>query len=48
MLDFEYIHEVYWPKMNEIAEKKRETYMKNFKKLDSKIGLSEYDLRLEE
>ncbi|KAL6452383.1 PDR16 Phosphatidylinositol transfer protein PDR16 [Candida maltosa Xu316] len=47
MLDFEYIHEVYWPKMNEIAEKKRENYMNNFQKLGSKIGLSEYDLRLE-
>ncbi|EGW33425.1 uncharacterized protein SPAPADRAFT_60781 [Spathaspora passalidarum NRRL Y-27907] len=48
ILDFEYIHDVYWPKMNEIGDKKHENYMKNFKKLGSKIGLSEYDLRMEE
>ncbi|RLV96001.1 Phosphatidylinositol transfer protein PDR16 [Spathaspora sp. JA1] len=46
-LDFEYIHDIYWPKMNEIGDKKRENYLRNFRKLGSTIGLSEYDLRLE-
>lgn len=45
MLDFEYKHEVYWPKMNEMAEAKHKLYMENFNKLGKKIGLSEYDLR---
>ncbi|KGU34898.1 hypothetical protein MEW_01628 [Candida albicans P60002] len=48
ILDFEYIHDTYWPKMNEIADRKRANYMENFRRLGSKIGLSEYDLRLEQ
>ena len=47
LMDFEYDHEVYWPTMNEIAEKKHKLYMENFRKYGSKIGLSEYDLRQE-
>ncbi|CAI5756395.1 unnamed protein product [Candida verbasci] len=45
LLDFEYIHELYWPKLNELNEKKRNIYMDNFRKLGCDIGLSEYDLK---
>ncbi|KAK6464447.1 lipid biosynthesis and multidrug resistance [Scheffersomyces coipomensis] len=46
-LEFEYVHDVYWPEMNLIAEKKYQIYLNNFRKLNGKIGLSEYDLRSE-
>lgn len=45
MLDFEYIHDVYWKSMNEIADKKAALYHANFEKLGKEIGLSEYDLK---
>lgn len=45
ILDFEYIHEVYWPEMNAIAEEKHEIFVKNYEKLGGGIGLSEYDLK---
>lgn len=45
LLDFEYIHDIYWKEMNDIAEKKYELYMSNFRKLGKRIGVSEYDLR---
>ncbi|KAI3404386.2 PDR17 [Candida oxycetoniae] len=48
LVDFQYVHDIYWPKMNEIAEYKHKVYMENFRRLGSKIGLSEYDLRLEQ
>ncbi|CAK7902511.1 phosphatidylinositol transfer protein Pdr16p [[Candida] anglica] len=48
MLDFEYIHDIYWKEMNVIAEKKHAIYMDNFERLNSEIGLSEYHLRLEQ
>lgn len=44
-VDFEYKHDVYWPKMNEISLKKKEAYMERFKKFGGVIGLSEVDLR---
>ncbi|MCH0630086.1 hypothetical protein JNB11_08975 [Kocuria palustris] len=48
MLNFEYKHDVYWPKMVEMAEAKQKVYMENFERLGKKIGLSEYDLRLKQ
>lgn len=45
LLDFEYIHEHYWSKMNEMAERKHAVYLDNFRKLGGGIGLSEYELR---
>lgn len=45
MLDFDYVHDVYWPIMNEIADKKAAVVRENFKKLGGGIGLSEYDLK---
>lgn len=45
LLDFEYVHEVYWKELNELAEKKHKVYMENFERLGRGIGLSEYDLR---
>lgn len=45
MLDFEYIHEVYWEKMNKMAQEKAAIYEKNFDRLGGGIGLSEYDLK---
>ncbi|GEQ67112.1 hypothetical protein JCM33374_g775 [Metschnikowia sp. JCM 33374] len=45
MLDFEYVHDVYWPIMNEIADRKAAIVRDNFKKLGGSIGLSEYDLK---
>lgn len=44
-VNFEYKHEVYWPKMVEIAEQKKKNYIKRFEALGSRIGLSERDLR---
>lgn len=45
LLDFEYIHDVYWKEMNEIAEKKLAVFNANFEKLGKGIGLSEFDLK---
>ncbi|CAK9440317.1 uncharacterized protein LODBEIA_P44170 [Lodderomyces beijingensis] len=45
LMDFEYVHDIYWPVMNEIADRKFKLYMDNFRRLGSRIGLSEYDLR---
>ncbi|KAK6198109.1 CRAL-TRIO domain-containing protein [Scheffersomyces amazonensis] len=45
ILEFEYIHDVYWPELNAIAEKKHNIYLENFRKFNREIGLSEYDLR---
>lgn len=45
ILDFEYIHEVYWPEMNAIAEEKHKVFVKNYEKLGGGIGHSEYDLK---
>lgn len=45
VLDFEYLHDVYWPKMNEIASKKAALVKENYMKLGGGIGLSEYDLK---
>lgn len=44
-VDFKYNHPVYWKKMNEIADAKKEHYLQRFRKFDSLIGLSEFDLR---
>lgn len=46
LLDFEYKHDVYWPEMNKMAERKHKNYMDNFEKYGGGIGLSEYDLRI--
>ncbi|RKP30168.1 CRAL/TRIO domain-containing protein [Metschnikowia bicuspidata] len=45
LLDFEYVHDVYWPNMNELACEKAAIYGRNFEKLGGVIGLSEYDLK---
>lgn len=45
LLDFEYIHDVYWKKMNEIADRKLAVFNANFERLGKQIGLSEYDLK---
>lgn len=47
LMDFEYIHDVYWKEMNLMAEKKHSIYTANFHRLGAEIGLSEYDLRRE-
>ncbi|ODV90852.1 hypothetical protein CANCADRAFT_112033 [Tortispora caseinolytica NRRL Y-17796] len=44
-LDFEYVHEKYWPALLEMAKKKREQYLQRWKALGSVIGTSEYILR---
>ncbi|KAF5101235.1 hypothetical protein D0Z03_000629 [Geotrichum reessii] len=44
-VDFEYVHETYWPALTQMAAKKRAVYKKNFERLGRKIGLSEADLR---
>lgn len=48
LLDFEYVHDVYWPEMNRIGDARRELYMKNFERLGGKLAMSEYDLRMPE
>lgn len=45
LLDFEYIHDTYWPVMNEIADKKHQAMLENFRALGGEIGLSEFDLK---
>lgn len=45
MLDFEYVHDTYWKRMNEIASQKAAIVRENFRKLGGGIGLSEYDLK---
>ncbi|KAG7195490.1 uncharacterized protein KQ657_003253 [Scheffersomyces spartinae] len=45
LLDFEYDHDIYWPEMNKMAERKHQIYMDNFKRLGGKIGHSEFILR---
>ncbi|SCU90084.1 LADA_0F01706g1_1 [Lachancea dasiensis] len=45
LLDFTYTHDVYWPKLLEIAESKRAHYLSRFEKFGGLVGLSEYDLR---
>lgn len=47
MLDFEYIHDVYWKEMNEMADRKATLVRENYKKIGGGIGLSEYDLKRE-
>lgn len=44
-VDFDYVHEDYWPVMCKIAEKNRKNYMENFERLGGTIGLSEVELR---
>jgi hypothetical protein len=44
-VDFTYIHEVYWPKVNDIALAKKKHYYDRFEKFGSAVGLSEFDLR---
>ncbi|SCV00033.1 LAME_0G07096g1_1 [Lachancea meyersii CBS 8951] len=45
VLDFNYKHDVYWPKLLEIAAQKRAHYLARFEKFGSRVGLSENDLR---
>ncbi|SCU86453.1 LANO_0C08042g1_1 [Lachancea nothofagi CBS 11611] len=45
LLDFTYKHNIYWPKLLEIASSKRSHYLSRFEKFGGKVGLSEYDLR---
>lgn len=42
---FEYKHDIYWPDMCEVANSRRKDYMAHFRRLGSKVGLSEVDLR---
>ncbi|SCW03936.1 LAFE_0H02300g1_1 [Lachancea fermentati] len=44
-LDFTYKHDVYWPKFNDMAAKKRSHYLTRFEKFGARVGLSEFDLR---
>lgn len=44
-VDFEYDHEIYWNKLNELADKKRAHFLKRFEKFGGIVGLSEIDLR---
>jgi hypothetical protein len=44
-VDFEYVHEKYWPALTKLAAEKRAVYKRNFQLLGRKIGLSEADLR---
>lgn len=47
MLDFEYIHKIYWPQLNEMVDRKHDNYMTKFHELGGDIGLSEFDLRVD-
>lgn len=44
-VDFEYVHEAYWPVLTEKAKQKRDNYVSNFNLLGGTVGLPERDLR---
>lgn len=44
-VDFEYVHEKYWPVLTKLTAEKRAIYKHNFELLGCKISLSEADLR---
>lgn len=46
-VDFEYVHSEYWPVLTDMARHRRKIYEENFRRLGSKVGLSEADLRNE-
>ncbi|KAL0065105.1 Phosphatidylinositol transfer protein (PITP) [Marasmius tenuissimus] len=43
--DFEYKHEVYWPKLAEICDQRRKTWMENWRKLGGRVGIREVDYK---
>ncbi|AWU75270.1 hypothetical protein CAS74_003612 [Pichia kudriavzevii] len=45
LVDFEYNHELYWPALLEITQKRRAAYFERFHKFGAVVGLSEIDLR---
>ncbi|KAH3668999.1 hypothetical protein OGAPHI_002754 [Ogataea philodendri] len=44
-VNFEYVHDDFWPAMVELRNQKRKTLMENYYKLGGGVGLSEIDLR---
>jgi hypothetical protein len=47
-VEFDYDHDKYWPKVCEIALEKRARYMERYRALGGGVGLSEFNLRLED
>lgn len=45
VVDFDYNHEVYYPKLVEMSHQRRTKYMERFSKFGGVVGLSEVDLR---
>ncbi|EPX70979.1 sec14 cytosolic factor family protein [Schizosaccharomyces octosporus yFS286] len=44
-LKFEYFHEKYWPKIVELCKTRRENGLERWRKMGSKIGTSEWDIK---
>ncbi|QPG75981.1 hypothetical protein FOA43_003367 [Brettanomyces nanus] len=45
LVDFEYVHKVYYPALVKMAHQRRQHYMERFRKFGGVVGLSEIDLR---
>ena len=43
--DFEYAHEKYWPSLVQTCEERSSAWMKSWRKLGAKIGISEWDYK---
>ena len=44
-VEFEYVHEVYWPALNKLAEERRKVFEERWVKAGSRVGESEVYLR---
>jgi len=44
-VEFEYVHEVYWPALNKLAEERRKGFEERWVKAGSRVGESEVYLR---
>lgn len=44
-MEFEYVHDVYWPALNNLAAERRKAFVDRWVKAGSKVGESEVYLR---
>ncbi len=43
--DFEYVHEKYWPRLVEMCEERAKEWMKSWRELGGKVGVSEWEYK---
>lgn len=46
-VDFEYVHEKYWPVLNFMADERRQRYLQRWRTLGGTVGLKEWDYKQE-